>query len=418
MTERLPCGNPRCAGTILPSTADRTGGLCMPCFQVVSEPRPAPLVEDPRLDMAFITMMTAELLASGSGERQVHKLVVRPGWETEIVLPVDLTVAEAKRLAAIIRRLPHARASQRGDDAAQLAIAADGSQLNGLYVSPAETRMPPSQVDELKPSTRQRVMDLVRMAGHDVSAWGNFKGGVRKAATNPAYCYDWVFAQSGRAPVVNVWHDEMRESGGVVCVSMTLRERDDFVGPQRTRARKLLEALVAAGHQNTPLRVIVNDGTRASAKGEAGHVTTRLLDATPWHVQAVDPVTGACTLARGPGLGGVADQFDDAEDPSAPIRRATTTETFVRDPNLRRSALARARGVCEYCGTTGFTMLDGRVFLETHHVRPLGEGGLDRADNIVAICANDHREAHHGVRAPEIRNFLTARIAQFAPNAG
>jgi hypothetical protein len=38
MTERLPCSNPACSGTILPSTADKTGGLCMRC---VNEQRAA-----------------------------------------------------------------------------------------------------------------------------------------------------------------------------------------------------------------------------------------------------------------------------------------------------------------------------------------------------------------------------------------
>lgn len=31
MTERLPCTSPGCEHTILPSTAERTGGVCMPC---------------------------------------------------------------------------------------------------------------------------------------------------------------------------------------------------------------------------------------------------------------------------------------------------------------------------------------------------------------------------------------------------
>ncbi len=33
MSNRLPCKTPGCAGTILPATAQRTGGYCMPCVQ-------------------------------------------------------------------------------------------------------------------------------------------------------------------------------------------------------------------------------------------------------------------------------------------------------------------------------------------------------------------------------------------------
>ncbi|BAT40178.1 predicted protein [Escherichia albertii] len=33
MTDRIPCKNPTCTSTILPQTAVRTGGYCMPCVQ-------------------------------------------------------------------------------------------------------------------------------------------------------------------------------------------------------------------------------------------------------------------------------------------------------------------------------------------------------------------------------------------------
>ncbi|WP_460323591.1 hypothetical protein [Paenibacillus sp. YSY-4.3] len=33
MSERVPCQNPGCSATILPTTALKTGGTCMPCHQ-------------------------------------------------------------------------------------------------------------------------------------------------------------------------------------------------------------------------------------------------------------------------------------------------------------------------------------------------------------------------------------------------
>lgn len=33
MSERLPCQTPGCTGKILPATALKTGGICMPCYQ-------------------------------------------------------------------------------------------------------------------------------------------------------------------------------------------------------------------------------------------------------------------------------------------------------------------------------------------------------------------------------------------------
>jgi hypothetical protein len=38
MADRQRCGNPNCAATILPSTGEKTGGLCMPCFRDSNAP--------------------------------------------------------------------------------------------------------------------------------------------------------------------------------------------------------------------------------------------------------------------------------------------------------------------------------------------------------------------------------------------
>ncbi len=37
MSERLPCKNSNCKGTILPTTANKTGGYCMPCLQAIKK---------------------------------------------------------------------------------------------------------------------------------------------------------------------------------------------------------------------------------------------------------------------------------------------------------------------------------------------------------------------------------------------
>ena len=50
-----------------------------------------------------------------------------------------------------------------------------------------------STLDEVKPTVKQRVIDLVSAAGIDVSDWGKFAGGEKRAASNPRYCYEWSF---------------------------------------------------------------------------------------------------------------------------------------------------------------------------------------------------------------------------------
>jgi|GEM_PF-6958313 len=82
-----------------------------------------------------------------------------------------------------------------------------------------------SVLDQLRPAKRLRVIDLVKDAGLDVSDWANFDKGVGKAASNPKYCYAWAFSTPGRATVVNLWHEDMRETRGTVTVSLALREQ-------------------------------------------------------------------------------------------------------------------------------------------------------------------------------------------------
>ncbi len=47
-----------------------------------------------------------------------------------------------------------------------------------------------SIIDDLRPKQPARVIDLVAASGHDVSDWKNFKGGLKREASNPKYCYE------------------------------------------------------------------------------------------------------------------------------------------------------------------------------------------------------------------------------------
>jgi hypothetical protein len=59
-------------------------------------------------------------------------------------------------------------------------------------------------IEDLQPTQRLLVMNLLEEAGVDVSAWANGKGGVRKAASNPKYCYNWSFEQPGELVVLPI----------------------------------------------------------------------------------------------------------------------------------------------------------------------------------------------------------------------
>lgn len=85
---------------------------------------------------------------------------------------------------------------------------------------------------------------------------------------------------------------------------------------------------------------------------------------------------------------------------------------FIRDPKVRESVLKRAKGECEYCSARGFLLPDGRHYLEAHHVIALSELGVDTVWNVIAVCANHHREAHFGSNADTLEKKFLQIIAQ------
>lgn len=281
-----------------------------------------------------------------------------------------------------------------------------------------------SELSEIKPLERKRVIDLVEAAGIDVSDWGNFKGGKKKAAINPKYCYEWSFVEPKKVVVLNLWIESMHKRRGVIAQSLSLRDsasrysRIPHKGVWAKRALKMDLALQAAAKDKLPIRVIVCDGRmrdRNDPKADASRVTARMLDPIPWAVTRYDWKTGNCTVTRGTTPDRFVDQFSLEEKAVAPERRNVSTQTFVRDPDVRRRVLMRANGKCEWCGTLGFTMHDGKIYLETHHVVPLGEGGQDSDGNVVALCPNHHREAHHGANRQTLRKRFIQRLRHLRP---
>jgi hypothetical protein len=69
-----------------------------------------------------------------------------------------------------------------------------------------------SKLSEIVPTNSPRMIDLVEAAGVDISDWGNFKGGKKKAASNPKYCFEWSFVEPKKVVVLNLWHDFMEEN--------------------------------------------------------------------------------------------------------------------------------------------------------------------------------------------------------------
>jgi len=266
-----------------------------------------------------------------------------------------------------------------------------------------------SILEELRPNGHARVYDLVQKSGVDVAEWE--AGKVANAAANPNFCFNWAFVQHGRVVVLCLWHEEMTEVDGVVSYSWDVPLKGKHATVVR-RIKQANEAIREAFESNLPLRIIV---CRSANNGpdEPRRVAARCLDPEPWHVEC-RLESGAATLRRGAGAttADYEDQFDLAGRVGGPTERIERQiSVFMRRANVRRHALNRSQGRCEYCGQRGFGMGSGKIYLETHHIIPLYENGEDSSENVIALCPNHHREAHYGEKGDEMRNEMLRKIA-------
>jgi 5-methylcytosine-specific restriction enzyme A len=270
-----------------------------------------------------------------------------------------------------------------------------------------------SVIEELKPRRAARVIDLVAAAGHDVSDWKNFKGGIRKESSNPKYCYEWAFVQPGKAVVLNLWYEELQGVKGKIFQRLNYRQLSTNLPKAAARhtwakrAKAMDDAFALAAARALPVRVIVCDGKRRDVvenPKQSSTVSRRALDPIPWSVANYDLASGDCTIAREVTPLHIEDQFSESVIESEPTsRRLGTTSSFVRDPQVRRRARERANGFCEYCGRLGFTMASNATYIETHHIISLADKGSDIDANVIALCPDDHRRAHHAVEAEALR---------------
>lgn len=83
---------------------------------------------------------------------------------------------------------------------------------------------------------------------------------------------------------------------------------------------------------------------------------------------------------------------------------------YARDPKVRSAVEIRAKGKCELCCKQGFARPDGSFYLETHHIIALAKDGADRVTNVIALCAEHHREAHFGAARDDLEKKMVLKI--------
>lgn len=325
------------------------------------------------------------------------------------------------------------------------------------------------ELASLQPNSKQAVIDLVEAAEIDTACWYVNQDGstAAKPRSNPAYCYNWCFGSGAEPILVCLWYDAIKPQNGQIVFNDNLRqaaEQLDSIADapgadqetrnraraQARRARAIDVAFATAYEAGRAVRVIVNEGQRRpddSLGRESSKVEMRMLDPVGWRVERYDSASGGLRLVRESTAGAAAapgnghtntfpPEPSALETPMPPMAPAAPSPVFVdqytigtdqarrKEPSgqvyersrlVRDAALARAAGVCQLCGQPGFQTAAGTVFLETHHVVPLAEGGSDRLDNVVAICPNDHREAHYGRDAGRIRERLLLILVGLRP---
>ena len=266
-----------------------------------------------------------------------------------------------------------------------------------------------SPFEHLKPVIRQRIMDLVADVGHDISDWGSFKGDIAKAASNPKYCYEWVYSQENLPVILNLWFSDLQiDEHGTIYQDINMRAISTQLSaikgkkPMSTRAFKFDEGLKYAGRNKLPLRIVICDGDKSvvtNAETPSSKVEFRKLDPEPWSIASYDMLTGQCRIERKS-----SPHFVDQHTLHQGEQIAQTdSSSYIRQRHIRDAALERAEGKCEYCNAPGFLTTGNYLYLETHHVVPLSEGGDDTLDNVISLCPNDHKLAHFGINTDTMR---------------
>lgn len=90
----------------------------------------------------------------------------------------------------------------------------------------------------------------------------------------------------------------------------------------------------------------------------------------------------------------------------------SSPEIIERDPNIKAWILQNAKGKCENCeNNSPFQKLNGKPYLEVHHLKQLSNQGSDTIENTVALCPNCHKEFHFGING----NILLQKIYDKIP---
>lgn len=90
-----------------------------------------------------------------------------------------------------------------------------------------------------------------------------------------------------------------------------------------------------------------------------------------------------------------------------------------RERAVKNYALKRSEGACEFCKAQApFQNDKGNPYLECHHITSLADEGADHPSQVIAVCPNCHRRAHHASDRDHVKSRMKKRVAILERRAG
>lgn len=211
-------------------------------------------------------------------------------------------------------------------------------------------------------------------------------------------------SEERRLAVFTVWADRLKDSKYIFW-DETVHEKDSRVGAKELR--EVIGILMEnGGYRAYGIHCEAVDPSATTRKRgyylEDTVLVLRFSKEAPGIVAYVDGEVPASTVIAGgtPPLKPFSSAEDDIDVPppgsSTPGRRSHVVSGYRRDDAVRQYVLRRSGGRCEYCGSEGFELPDGSHYVEAHHVLALSAKGPDTIENVIALCAHHHRQAHYG----------------------
>lgn len=141
------------------------------------------------------------------------------------------------------------------------------------------------------------------------------------------------------------------------------------------------------------------------------HENDEIVAYVTGEIPSQDAIGGRVTHCVTPAAFAVDDIGAVPEGVEQPDRAWQVTSGYRRDSKVRAFVLARAKGRCELCDQEGFLTPSGKHYLEAHHIIGLADSGPDTVQNVIALCAEHHRQAHFGIDAEALEMAMLMKIA-------